>query len=108
MKDDLRSPFSFRATSQSPRAPAQGDVGFIGLGRMGTAMAANLVASGYRVIAHVRRPEQKGRLVALGLKPTSELADLFDCEFVISMLPDDAAVRDIVLGGDERAGSPLA
>jgi 3-hydroxyisobutyrate dehydrogenase-like beta-hydroxyacid dehydrogenase len=104
MKDDLRSPFSFRAASQSPSAPVQGDVGFIGLGRMGTAMAANLVASGCRVIAHVRRPEQKGRLVALGLKPTSELADLFDCEFVISMLPDDAAVRDIVLGDDERDG----
>jgi 3-hydroxyisobutyrate dehydrogenase-like beta-hydroxyacid dehydrogenase len=108
MKDDFRSHFSFRAASQSPRAPVQGDIGFIGLGRMGTAMAANLVASGRRVNAYVRRPEQIGKMIALGLKPTTELADLFDCEFVISMLPDDAAVREIVLGDEERGRDGLA
>ena len=35
-----------------------GEIGFVGLGHMGTAMAANLVASGRRVIAYVRRPDQ--------------------------------------------------
>jgi hypothetical protein len=43
----------------SGRSPAQGEIGFIGLGHMGTAMAANLAAAGYRVIAYVRRPDQK-------------------------------------------------
>src|SRR5579872_221511 len=80
------------------RPPAQGKIGFVGLGQMGTAMAANLAAAGHRVIANVRRPEQQGRLVALGLEPTTNIADLFDCEIVISMLPDDAAVREIVFG----------
>jgi len=113
MKDDVRSrsslPFrSNSANAANRRAPVQGDIGFVGLGRMGTAMAANLVASGCRVIAHVRRPEQIGKLIALGLKPTTELADLFDCEFVISMLPDDAAVREIVLGDEERGRDGLA
>ena len=65
---------------------------------MGTAMAANLAAAGRRVIAYVRRPEQMGKLVALGLKPTTDITNLFDCEVVISMLPDDDAVRDVVLG----------
>jgi 3-hydroxyisobutyrate dehydrogenase-like beta-hydroxyacid dehydrogenase len=83
------------------RIPVQGDVGFIGLGHMGMAMAANLAAVGRRVIAYVRRPERIGRLIALGLKPTTDIADLFDCEVVISMLPDDAAVRDVVLGREE-------
>jgi 3-hydroxyisobutyrate dehydrogenase-like beta-hydroxyacid dehydrogenase len=109
MKNDVRSPF--RANSESAanrRAPVQVDIGFIGLGRMGAAMAANLVASGCRVIAYVRRPEQFGQLIALGLKPTTKLADLFGCEVVISMLPDDAAVRDVVLGDEERGRDGLA
>jgi 3-hydroxyisobutyrate dehydrogenase-like beta-hydroxyacid dehydrogenase len=73
-------------------------VGFVGLGQMGTVMAANLAAAGHRVIAYVRRPEQLGKLAALGLEPTTNIANLFDCEIVISMLPDDAAVREIVFG----------
>jgi hypothetical protein len=40
---------------------------------MGTAMAANLAAAGRRVVAYVRRPEQMGKLVALGLRPTRTL-----------------------------------
>src|SRR6202035_323060 len=82
----------------SGRLPAQGKIGFVGLGHMGTAMAANLAAAGYRVIAYVRRPEQMDKLVVLGLKPTTEITNLFDREVVISMLPDDTAVRDVVLG----------
>ena len=39
-----------------------------------------------------------GKLAALGLKPTTNIANLFDCEIVISMLPDDDAVREIVFG----------
>ena len=78
--------------------PAQGEIGFVGLGQMGTAMAANLASAGRQVIAYVRRPEQQGKLAALGLKPTTNITDLFNCEIVISMLPDDAAVRGIVFG----------
>src|SRR6202035_3045219 len=78
--------------------PAQGEIGFVGLGQMGMAMAANLASAGRRVIAYVRRPEQQGKLAALGLKPTTNIADLFDCDVVISMLPDDTAVREIVFG----------
>ena len=111
LKDGSHSPISVHVVSETApvrRAPVQGDIGFIGLGHMGTAMAANLVAFGRRVIAHVRRPERMGKLIALGLKPTTNLADLFDCEFVISMLPDDAAVREIVFGSKERGLEGLA
>ena len=92
----------------SRRTPVQGEVGFIGLGRMGAMMAANLAAAGHRVMPYVRRPEQMGRLVALGLKPTTDIAALFDCEFVISMLPDDAAVREIVSGRGDLGLDGLA
>ena len=50
------------------RGTALGDIGFVGLGRMGTAMAKNLAAAGRQVIACVRRPEQMGTLLALGLR----------------------------------------
>src|SRR5271163_2317480 len=82
--------------------------GFIGLGHMGTAMAANLAASGIQVIAYVRRPEQTAKLAAIGLKPTTNIADLFDCEVVVSMLPDDDAVREIVLGSEANVHDGLA
>jgi 3-hydroxyisobutyrate dehydrogenase-like beta-hydroxyacid dehydrogenase len=85
-----------------------GDIGFVGLGRMGEAMAANLAAVGRRVVAYVRRPERMGRLVALGLKPTTDFTDLFDCEVVISMLPDDAAIREVVFGRDDLGRDGLA
>ena len=65
-------------------------------------MAANLAAAGYRVIAYVRRPDQMDKLAALGLDPTTQVADLFDCGVVVSMLPDDSAVRDVVLGRRRR------
>jgi 3-hydroxyisobutyrate dehydrogenase-like beta-hydroxyacid dehydrogenase len=88
--------------------PAQGEIGFVGLGQMGTAMAANLARAGRRVIAYVRRPEQQGKLAALGLKPTTNITDLFGCEIVISMLPDDAAVREIVFGREDVGLDGLA
>src|SRR5712664_2520026 len=80
------------------RSMVPGEIGFVGLGHMGTAMAANLAAAGRRVIAYVRRSDQTGKLKALGLWPTTDIADLLGCEVVISMLPDDDAVREIVFG----------
>jgi len=80
------------------RIPSQGPIGFIGLGHMGTPMAANLAAAGFRVRAYVRHPDHLDRLRALGLEPTLDITDLSDCQIVISMLPDDIAVRDVVLG----------
>jgi 3-hydroxyisobutyrate dehydrogenase-like beta-hydroxyacid dehydrogenase len=86
------------------RATMPGQIGFIRLGRMGTAMAKNLATAGHRVIACVRRPQQMGTLLALGLKPTTDLADLFGCEVVISMLPDDEAVLEVAFGHQGHKG----
>ena len=75
---------------------------------MGTAMAANLAAAGHRVIAYVRHADQLEKLAALGLEPTTEMTRLFDCEVVVSMLPDDDAVRDVVLGRQNPGTAGLA
>jgi 3-hydroxyisobutyrate dehydrogenase-like beta-hydroxyacid dehydrogenase len=98
-----------RGHAESVRGrPGPGEIGFVGLGHMGTAMAANLAASGRRVIAYVRRPDQIGRLEALGLRPTTDIGDLLDCKVVISMLPDDDAVREIVFGRRDTGLDGLA
>ena len=88
--------------------PVPGTVGFVGLGHMGSAMAANLSAAGYRVIAYVRRPDYLDSLAARGLEPTTDITKLFDCEIVISMLPDDDAVCDVVFGRTDLGIDGLA
>ena len=95
------------SNGSATRGVVQGQIGFVGLGRMGKAMAANLAAAGHEVVAYVRRAEQIGQLAALGLDPATDLADVFDCEFVITMLPDDDAVSEIVLGRQDL-GAALA
>jgi NAD binding domain of 6-phosphogluconate dehydrogenase len=96
------------AAPASRRVAAPTDIGFVGLGQMWTAMAANLAAAGHRVIAYVRRPDHMDDLSARGLKPTTHVADLFDCAFVISMVPDDNAVREVVFGRQDRGINGLA
>jgi 3-hydroxyisobutyrate dehydrogenase-like beta-hydroxyacid dehydrogenase len=75
-----------------------GAVGFVGLGHMGSAMAANLAATGIRVIAYVRRQDQIEKLKSLSLEPTTDFTELLKCKVVISMLTDDDAAREIVFG----------
>jgi 3-hydroxyisobutyrate dehydrogenase-like beta-hydroxyacid dehydrogenase len=75
---------------------------------MGTAMAANLAAAGRSVIAYVRRRDRIRELEAIGLRPTTDIGDLLDCEVVISMLPDDDAVREIVFGHGANSLDGLA
>jgi 3-hydroxyisobutyrate dehydrogenase-like beta-hydroxyacid dehydrogenase len=84
--------------SPSGRGPIMGEIGFIGLGRMGAAMAANLAAAGRSVIAFVRRPDRIKQLAASGLRPTMDVGDLLGCGAVITMLPDDDAVLETVFG----------
>lgn len=88
------------------RTPVEGTIGFIGLGRMGSAMAANLAASGCRVIGYVRHPERASALAPLGIQAVSDIAALADCDFIISMVPDDAAAREVVFGENRPDGNP--
>jgi 3-hydroxyisobutyrate dehydrogenase-like beta-hydroxyacid dehydrogenase len=45
--------------------------------------------AGQQVTAYVRRAEQMDKLAAIGVKPITDISDLFDCDMVISMLPHD-------------------
>ena len=95
----VRETTPFEKTNRSENLlGAKGNIGFVGLGRMGTAMAANLAGYGAHVTAYVRRPEQMQKLEALYLKPTTDFTKLFECNVVISMVSDDDAAREIVFG----------
>jgi 3-hydroxyisobutyrate dehydrogenase-like beta-hydroxyacid dehydrogenase len=108
-KDESKVDERRAATARSNgRRAAYCEIGFVGLGAMGSAMAANLVTAGYKLIGYVRRPQQMGRLRALGLTPTTDISDLFHCDIIISMLPDDVAARDVVLGRADSGVEGLA
>lgn len=110
-KDGFATPLALEKSGGSGtniRLPALSRVGFIGLGHMGRPMAANLAAAGHQVVAYVRHPNQIGGLEELGLTPMTDVTKLFDCAVVISMLPDDKAVRDIVFGRQDLGIDGLA
>ena len=66
-------------------------LGFIGLGRMGSAMAANLVKAGHDVTVFNRSPGKSGHLLELGAHEASDVAAACSGEVVITMLADDEA-----------------
>lgn len=73
-------------------------IGFIGLGRMGAAMAANLIKAGHTVAVYNRDPAKAAPLVALGAVAAARVADACVGEVVITMLSDDRAVEAVTLG----------
>lgn len=76
------------------------EIGFIGLGRMGAAMAANLIRAGHQVSAYNRSAERVDALVALGARPARRVADACGGDAVVSMLGDDPAVEAVTFGAD--------
>lgn len=74
--------------------------GFIGLGHMGSAMAKNLVLAGHEVTVFNRTPGRGRALVQLGAHEATAIAGACHGEVVITMLADDIAVTDTVLGTD--------
>jgi 3-hydroxyisobutyrate dehydrogenase len=72
-------------------------IGFIGLGNMGVPMVKNLVKAGYEVTVYNRTKEKATDLQAeIGVKVADQPADLLpDADVIISMLTNDAAVKEV-------------
>ena len=73
-------------------------VGFVGLGRMGGAMAAHLVDAGHRVLGFDPSPEARTAGEASGVTMGGSLTDL-NVPLVMSSLPGDAEVEEVYLAG---------
>ena len=82
------------------------DVGFIGLGRMGRAMAAKLVEAGHTVRVWNRSPGVAREIA--GATPVASAAEAFAGDAAITMLSDDAALRSVIVEGGllDGAGRP--
>jgi 3-hydroxyisobutyrate dehydrogenase-like beta-hydroxyacid dehydrogenase len=75
-------------------------VGFLGLGQMGSAMAANLLKAGHEVTVYNRNGAKADPLVKQGARKAASVAEASRGEVVITMLADDNAVSDTVWGND--------
>lgn len=71
-------------------------IAFIGLGIMGSPMAANLVKAGHDVVGYDVSRERVARLEAAGGKGAAGIAEaVADADVVITMLPDSPQVEEV-------------
>jgi 3-hydroxyisobutyrate dehydrogenase-like beta-hydroxyacid dehydrogenase len=73
-------------------------LGFIGLGQMGGSMATRLCQADYDLSVYNRSVERLRPLINLGAKGATNIAEACDSDVVFTMLANDAAVENVVLG----------
>jgi phosphoglycerate dehydrogenase-like enzyme len=73
-------------------------VGVVGLGHMGSGMAASLLKAGHEVIVYNRTRAKAEPLIAQGARVVASVADACRESVVITMLAIDDAVEGLVLG----------
>jgi 3-hydroxyisobutyrate dehydrogenase len=83
---------------------ATGKIGFVGIGAMGTPMAANLAKAGYRLVIYDIDPGRTAEFASTHeVEVAGNLSDLgLHCGTIITMLPDDKAVRKALCGEKEN------
>jgi 3-hydroxyisobutyrate dehydrogenase-like beta-hydroxyacid dehydrogenase len=74
------------------------DIGFVGLGKMGSGMAANLLKAGHRVTAYNRSHDKVDALAEQGARSAGTIAAACGGDAVISMLSNDDAVEAVTFG----------
>jgi 3-hydroxyisobutyrate dehydrogenase-like beta-hydroxyacid dehydrogenase len=80
-------------------SPSKPSVAFLGLGKMGFAMAANLQRAGHPLVVWNRSSEKAGPLLSSGARlAESPAATAQAADIVISSLADDASLRAVVSG----------
>ncbi len=73
-------------------------IGFLGLGNMGRAMAANLIRAGHELVVYNRSRNVAEALAAQGAQVADYPAEAARQEIVITMLAEDSAVESVVFG----------
>ena len=74
-------------------------IGFVGVGKMGTGMARNLLRAGHELSVYNRSRDKADALVSDGARVAETPADAArDAEAVFTMLSDDQAVSEVVFG----------
>jgi 3-hydroxyisobutyrate dehydrogenase-like beta-hydroxyacid dehydrogenase len=73
------------------------NLGFIGLGNMGKAIASNLLKTGNELLVYNRTKSKAAELESAGAKLVDRPADLGQADVIFSMLADDPAVESVIL-----------
>jgi 3-hydroxyisobutyrate dehydrogenase-like beta-hydroxyacid dehydrogenase len=82
------------------------NIAFIGLGKMGSGMARNLLRAGHSVTVYNRTREKGEALVADGARVAGSPAEACKgAEAAVTMLSDDHAVMEVVEGNDGIAAA---
>ncbi len=92
------------ANTSEPSGPAEfviRRVGVVGLGHMGHAFAVNFIEDGHQVFVYDRDPKRAAELT--GARAAAQLADLAECDVVVTSVPDDDALAAVALGPEGLA-----
>jgi len=75
------------------------NIGYVGLGKMGSGIARNLLRAGHRVIVYNRSREKAETVANDGAQIANSPAEAAsDSDVVMTMLSDDHAVEEVVFG----------
>lgn len=81
-------------------------IGFVGLGAMGSRMALNLLQAGFRLRVYNRDRSKTRDAAAKGAAVCATPAEAASgAEFVVSIVADDAATREVMLGAQGALAS---
>ena len=74
------------------------EIGFIGLGNLGTPIAENILEKAQRIFVYNRTTSKAQSLVEKGATMCSSIKELAQkCDVVFSIVSDDAALKDLGL-----------
>lgn len=77
------------------------NIGFIGLGNLGTPIAQNLIKAGYHLQIYNRTLSKADELDQSAITKCTTPADAAkEVDFIVTVLSDDAVVREVVTGED--------
>src|SRR3712207_4049641 len=81
-------------------SPETSRIGFVGLGNIGRPMAATLLRGGWSLTVLDTAADRAKALEQAGARAADSVADLADCDTLVLVVPDDAAVQSILEGPD--------
>ena len=81
-------------------------IGWIGLGKMGSLMAARLLDAGHELVVYNRSHEKTAPLAERGARVAATPAEAANAEIVVTMLANDAALRSVLDVGGALAAMP--
>jgi 3-hydroxyisobutyrate dehydrogenase len=83
----------------------QGEIGWIGVGKMGNPMATRLIEAGHRLVVCDPLVANRASLVARGAEAAASPADIAGlCQIIFTTIPNDKVLAELIYGGVGHTG----